>query len=692
MKRNKAYKYSTTFYRHRKKIGLEIKENAAVPSPNEIEERGQLLTQEDNQQNSHGRTSFDSHHSSNEYSSDSDNKSTTANLMEEEIKREIANRTSLEAIGLKIRQFLPGWATKNQICQNPALNTLLSGLTECGIPNLPKDSRTLLKTPKSVAVQKMGVGHFWYNGLKNCLSNIEKYVENINALKLDFGIDGLPLFNSSSHQFWPILVKIANVPKYPCQIVAIYYGKAKPPSIEEYLEQFCAELKDLIQTGIEADNIRINVEINALICDTPARCYILSVVQFNAYHGCLKCIIRGEYHQIQKRMSYPQTHCQLRTDQDFRMKTDPAHHQKNNDGDCLTTPLESLPIDMIKDIIIADSLHLIDFGVTKKSLQLWVQGSKYVKIKFFNHQINVISDWLVNSNKYMPKEINRSVRPLNFLSYWKATEFHTFLFYLGPVILKDHLSSEIYRHFLLYFVAVFLCSTSIFKDQLDLAHTIFVDYIEEFVSIYGEHSITSNIHNLCHVVEDVKRFGPLQNISSYKFENKLGTIKNLLRSGNKPLHQVVKRLIEIENNVKHSFKDESSIIVKDDVLNKSEKPPGINECFKKVILKNGTQFSSEDKDSWILTKNNKIIKIISVYLDNGNVKIFGNTIKKLCDFFDYPFSSSHIYIYKAKLQFCEQAECIKESDIKCKIVGIEFHNEIVFLPLIHTFDLFIGTH
>uniref|UniRef100_A0A6P7GGG7 Uncharacterized protein LOC114342250 n=1 Tax=Diabrotica virgifera virgifera TaxID=50390 RepID=A0A6P7GGG7_DIAVI len=159
MKRNKAYKYSTTFYRHRKKIGLEIKENAAVSFPNEIEERGQLLTQEDNQQNSHGRTSFDSHHSSNEYSSDSDNKSTTANLMEEEIKREITNRTSLEAIGLKIRQFLPGWATKNQICQNPALNTLLSGLTECGIPNLPKDSRTLLKTPKSVAVQKMGVGH-----------------------------------------------------------------------------------------------------------------------------------------------------------------------------------------------------------------------------------------------------------------------------------------------------------------------------------------------------------------------------------------------------------------------------------------------------------------------------------------------------------------------------------------------------
>lgn len=37
---------------------------------------------------------------------------------------------------------------------------------------LPKDSRTLLKTPRLVKIDDLGDGHFWYNGIESSLRGI----------------------------------------------------------------------------------------------------------------------------------------------------------------------------------------------------------------------------------------------------------------------------------------------------------------------------------------------------------------------------------------------------------------------------------------------------------------------------------------------------------------------------------------
>lgn len=56
-------------------------------------------------------------------------------------------------------------------------------------------------------------------------------------------------------------------------------------------------------------------------------------------------------------MSFPRTNCQKRTDYSFRTKQDPDHHKED-------TPLLRLPINLIDDVIVADSLHLIDLGIS----------------------------------------------------------------------------------------------------------------------------------------------------------------------------------------------------------------------------------------------------------------------------------------------------------------------------------------
>lgn len=80
--------------------------------------------------------------------------------------------------------------------------------------------------------------------------------------------------------------------------------------------------------------------------------------------------------------------------------------------------------------------------------------------------------------------------------------------------------------------------------MLPVARAMLLQFIEIFSEIYGEHHLTSNVHNLSHVVDEVERFGELDSFSAYSFENGLGKIKRLLRSGNRPLAQIAKRINE----------------------------------------------------------------------------------------------------------------------------------------------------
>lgn len=50
---------------------------------------------------------------------------------------------------------------------------------------------------------------------------------------------------------------------------------------------------------------------------------------------------------------------ELRTDKWFRERYQPEHHKEKS-------ALEDLPIDMVKQIVIADSLHLLDLGIMKR--------------------------------------------------------------------------------------------------------------------------------------------------------------------------------------------------------------------------------------------------------------------------------------------------------------------------------------
>lgn len=121
---------------------------------------------------------------------------------------------------IEVRKQMQSWATSFKI-NHSALKALFN-IWNTRIPNiLPKDPRTLLKTPKQISLTSMQNGQYWHNGLFDHLKSIlENFsMEKLETISLNFNIDGLPIHKSSRCEFWPILCNIHDTVK--CKLVLV---------------------------------------------------------------------------------------------------------------------------------------------------------------------------------------------------------------------------------------------------------------------------------------------------------------------------------------------------------------------------------------------------------------------------------------------------------------------------------------
>lgn len=173
------------------------------------------------------------------------------------------------------------------------------------IPQFPKDSRTLLQTPTSCPYKIINVfpGFYCHIGIQtelrkilNNSSNMDKIFEKNSevVLPIDINIDGLPLSNSSKSQFWPILLSI-DIDEVSKDLrrpfaVGIYHGYQKPYNVDEFLNDFITEFQMLKTQGFEINQKIIKLKISKLICDAPAKLFVLCIKGHTDYSSCTKCI------------------------------------------------------------------------------------------------------------------------------------------------------------------------------------------------------------------------------------------------------------------------------------------------------------------------------------------------------------------------------------------------------------------
>lgn len=399
-----------------------------------------------------------------------------------------------------------------------------------------------------------------------------------------------------------------------------------------------------------------------------------------------------------------------RNDKDFRSREVYGdHHNKSG----ISSPLLHLPIDMIKDIPIGDSLRLLHLGVMKKLLAAWRDGycrNSGEKLKLKAKQISGLSEFLT-SNCRLPREIHRQMRGLHVLSHWKGVECRSFLLYVGIVCLKGVLPENVYDHFLLLVCATHICECASLAYLLPAARVFLNDFVTTFAKIYGRQYVSSNIHNLVHLVDDVEHLGPLQSFAAYPFENLLGDIKRLVQAKKFTLRQVVNRLVEIANvngrpiEVPDLIARNATITLPDDPLKivlsnsnfggnisielRSRLTKANNEtdnssalaCYSKADF--GTfSLSTDEANRWFYTSDKKIVCLINIISCNDKVSLYGIEVLDKENFFEYPVPSNIFDIYAAA-HFNVDADNTKNH--RAGLIARLYNSFTrVFVPLLHS--------
>ena len=411
---------------------------------------------------------------------------------------------------------------------------------ECFI-NLPKKPETLLGTPRIFKKKIIDIppGQYLHLGFEKALTKILNRIPLsmicTDTLLIDVNIDGCEL--NKKYKIIPIQVKISNIPESDVEVVGFYVGRTKPFDVNLFLTCFITDVNRVREDNYS--NKAFKVEIRLFCLDLVARAYILRHKNHNSLKPCIKCKVKG--FRYKHTSVYLGVNHQPRTDNEHARTVGKGHHTGKS-------PLLKLGIRLVTQVPI-DGMHCIYLGVHKIMLVAWMTGTYGKQVKLSSDQILQMSQRILVVKKYCPREFARLPEILKYFKEFKATEHRQFLLYYGTVITNGIVSNNTYLHYVLLSTAIRCLS---FKSpsycQLSFARLALKKFILGAELIYNLNFMSSNIHNLNHLVDDVEKFGPLDSYGAWAYENNVTFFRKYYRKPGTPIQQIDNRMVEREKH------------------------------------------------------------------------------------------------------------------------------------------------
>jgi DNA-binding transcriptional MerR regulator len=383
-------------------------------------------------------------------------------------------------------------------------------------------------------------------------------------------VDGVQKFKapSRSAEFWPISVRVVNVRGVGGEVatVGIHYGK-KPDPVR-YLHDFFCDLDEIrnknhLRLG---DGTLVSVKLERIIADSPARALLKSIKAHNSTNACERCECSGRK-EGKGPMVFParldgQT---LRTDASFRAGTQQHHHKVVYDRDrrerlrvSSVFEVKCDNVDMINDFII-DSMHTCYLCVGKRFMNFLCAHQKVrPKLSLRDERLEDLSALHQSYKRYVPTEFQRKeTRSLTKFDESKATEVRMFFLYTGPVLFVDNVNAHIEVMFLMYHAALRILSDAYLclnDEMMKSAEGLLKRFVHLCEQNFGKVFIVYTVHNLLHIIDDVRRAGvPLDEISAFISENSYRHEMKLIHTGYRPVEQYVKATLKRRKYAKSTF-------------------------------------------------------------------------------------------------------------------------------------------
>lgn len=165
---------------------------------------------------------------------------------------------------------------------------------------------------------------------------------------------------------------------------------------------------------------------------------------FNSSSVCLKCTVEVVQDPVTQRGYYDGKNGESRTDEQFRANAYHTHFKN------LTPLTDILFCDMIKDVHIADELHLLFLGVMRKILLIVIEGK---------YELKLLSKLEISTTLRFAQQIAQwnfstttGSKFYEVLGRYRNFKFQSILLYASVVILQ--ITDDVYNHFMLLFCAV----------------------------------------------------------------------------------------------------------------------------------------------------------------------------------------------------------------------------------------------
>lgn len=233
----------------------------------------------------------------------------------------------------------------------------------------------------------------------------------------------------------------------------------------------------------------------------------------------------------------------------------------------------------------------------------------------------------------------------------KDTEFRQFLLYTCPIVLQDILSSSHNRNVMNLSIAMYLMlCPALCNYYCDYADALVKHFLSEFEHMYGADKLVYSVHNLTHLAEDVKRYGALDAVSAFPFENYMRKLKNVSGKPQFPLKQIFhKNTLErtfLSKRVKQT--DSNTILLK---IKHSCGPtiPDMPHCtqYRKAIFQQFCVATTTGDNCVMVQENLGLVQNILCDERTDTKYIVFRRFSQLDSLYSSPLDSKDIGVFKA---------------------------------------------